>query len=40
MFHVPLAVHCIYEWSDERGKDGDGKEGSEIHGGGKRMDIT
>ena len=28
--HVPLAVQCIYEWSDEGGEDGDGKEGSEL----------
>ena len=29
----PFAVHCIYGWSDEGGKDGDGKEGNEIPGG-------
>ena len=29
MYHVSLAVQCIYE----RCKDGDGKEGSELSGG-------
>ena len=27
MYHVPLAVQCIYEWSD----DGDGKEGRGVN---------
>ena len=27
MYHVSLAVQCIYGWSDEGGEDGDGKEG-------------
>ena len=26
MYQVPLAVHCIYGWSDEGSEDGDGKE--------------
>ena len=30
MYHVPLAVQYTYEWSDEGGEDGDGKEESEI----------
>ena len=30
----PLAVQCIYGWNDG-GEDGDGKEGSEILGGGR-----
>ena len=30
MYYVSLAVQCIYGWSDERGVDGDGKEGSEL----------
>ena len=29
MYHVPLAFQCIYGCSDERGEDGDGKEGRE-----------
>ena len=40
MHHVSLTVHCIYECIDEKGENGDGKEGSEIHGGGERMEIT
>ena len=30
MYHVSLAVHCIYGWTDEGGEDGDGKERLEI----------
>ena len=33
MYHVPLAVQCIYGWSDEVGEDEDEKEGSELPGG-------
>ena len=40
MYHVPLAFQCIYGCSDERGEDGDGKEGSEIPRGGKRVEIA
>ena len=40
MYHVPLAVQCIYGWSDEGGEDRDGKEGSEHHGGWEKMDIA
>ena len=40
MYHVPLAVQCIYGCSDEGGEDGDGKEGSEIRGGWERVEIT
>ena len=29
MYHVPLVFQCIYGCSDERGEDGEGKEGSE-----------
>ena len=35
MYHVP----CIYGCSDG-GKNGDGEEGSEISGGGKRGEIA
>ena len=28
MYHFPLAVQCIYEWSDEGGEDGDGRRGA------------
>ena len=40
MCHVPLAVQCIYGWSDEGGEDGDVKEVSDIHGGWKRVEIA
>ena len=40
MYHVPLAPQCIYERSDEGGENGDGEEGSEISGGGKRVEIA
>ena len=33
MYRISLAAQCIYGWSDERAKDGDGKEVSEIPGG-------
>ena len=33
VYHVLLAVQCIYGWSDEGGEDGNGKEGYEIPGG-------
>ena len=39
MHHVPLAFQCIYGYSDERGENGDGKEGSDIPGGWERMEI-
>ena len=32
MYHVPLALQCIYERSDEGGANGDGEEGSDISG--------
>ena len=40
MYHVPLALQCIYGYSDEKGENGDVKEGSEISGGWKRVEIT
>ena len=40
MYHVSLAVQCIYGWSDEGGEDGDRNERSEIHGGEEKLDIT
>ena len=36
MYHVPLGLQCIYGRIDKRGENEDGKEGSEISGGGKR----
>ena len=33
MYLVPLAVQCIYGWSDQGGEDRNGKEGSELPGG-------
>ena len=29
LHHVPFAFQCIYRCSDERGENGDGKEGRE-----------
>ena len=40
MSHVPLAAQCIYGWSEEEGKDGDGKNGSEIPGGWEGLEIV
>ena len=40
MYHVPLAVQCIYGCSDEGGEDRDRKEANEIPGGGERVEIT
>ena len=40
MYHVSLAIQCIYEWSDEVGEDGDAKEGSELSGGWERVEIA
>ena len=39
MYHIPLALQCIYGCS-EGGENGDGEEGSEISGGGKRVEIA
>ena len=36
MYHVPLAIKCIYGYIDEGGENGDEEEGSEISGGGKK----
>ena len=40
MYHVPLAVQCIYGWSNEGSEDGDGKEGSELPEGWERVEIA
>ena len=40
MYHVPLVLQCIYGHSDERGKNVDREEGSEISGGGKILGIA
>ena len=40
MYHVSLAVQCIYGWSDEGGEYGDGKEGSELSDGWERVEIA
>ena len=40
MYHVPLALQHLYECIDEGGERGDGKEGSEIPGGGDIVEIT
>ena len=38
--NVLLAIQCIYRRSDEKSENGDGKEGIDISGGGKRVKIT
>ena len=40
MYQVSLALHCIYGCSDEGNENGNGKERSEISGGGKRVEIA
>ena len=40
VYHVPLALQCIYGRSDEVVENWDGEEGSEISGGGKRVEIA
>ena len=37
VYHVSLALQCIYGWSDEDGADG--KEGSELPGGWERVET-
>ena len=39
MYRVLLALYCIYGCSDEGVENGDMKEGSEIPGGGDRVEI-
>ena len=39
VYHVPLALQCIYECSDVGAENGDGEEWSEISGGGKRVET-
>ena len=40
MYHVPLAVQCIYGLSNEGNEDGDDKEGSELPGLWERVNIA
>ena len=40
MYHVSLAVQCIYGGSDEGDEDRDVKEGSENPGGWERVKIS
>ena len=40
MYHVPLALQCIYGRSDEGGVNGDGEERNEISRGGKKLEIA
>ena len=40
MYHIPLTLQCIYGSSDEGGENGDEEEGSEISGGGKKVEIA
>ena len=39
MYHVILAVQCIYGWSDEGGEVQD-EEGSELPGGWESVEIA
>ena len=32
MYHIPMALKCVYRFSDEVSKNGDGEDGSEISG--------
>ena len=36
----PLAVQCVYGWSDKKGEAVDEKEGVEILGGWERVEIA
>ena len=40
MYHVPLALQCIYGRGDKSCENGDAEEGSEVSGGGKRVEIA
>ena len=40
MYHVPLAVQCLYGLNDEGGEDGDGREGSGIPVEWERVEIA
>ena len=40
MYHVPLAVQCIYRFSEGGGEDTDGEEGSELPVGWERVEIA
>ena len=40
MYHVPLALQCIYDWSDEGGEDRDGKEGVRFLERWERVEIA
>ena len=40
MYHGLLTLQCKYGSNDEGGKNGNGKEGSEISGGRKRMEVA
>ena len=40
MYNVSLPVQFVYGWSDVGGEEGNGKKGSELHGGWKRTEIA
>ena len=40
MYHISVAFQCIYGGSDEGVENGDGKEGDDISGEGKRIDTA
>ena len=40
VYHVPLTFQCIYGCSNGRGENGEGEEGNENSGAGKRVEIA
>ena len=40
LYHVLIAFQCVYGRSIEKGENWDGEDGSEISGGGERVEIT
>ena len=40
VYYIHLALQYIYGSSDEGGENGDEEEGSEISGGGKKVEIA
>ena len=40
LYHVPLILQCVYGCNNERGRNGDREDRSEISGGGERVKIS
>ena len=40
LYHVPLALQCVYGCSKEGSENGNGEDGCEIFGGGERVEIV